>query len=135
MKTFLPALFAAVALVATGLADSVKMPQEVREALKAPEKFHDIRKVADLPPDVLKLTPHGGTGMANPGEEWQVTDVVRDRTLPGRRLIWAASNGAYCVIHYETGGIAHIFHTAVIGLEHGKTEAHVVWEYTGTPAK
>jgi len=134
MKLLLP-LFIGVLLSAdSGHAASadLKVPPEIRQALRDSGKFHEIAKVADLPPGVLKAITNGGNIMANPGEDWQVTDVIQPgKELPGRRLIWAATDGAHCVVHFESGGIAHSFHVSVLELRKG--EPRELWSYGGRP--
>lgn len=134
MKSLL-LLFAAVLLSADiGHAASadLKVPSEVRQALRDGGKFREITKVADLPPGVLKAVTNGGNIMANPGDDFQVTDVIDPgKSLPGRRLDWAASDGTHCIVHFESGGIAHIFHLSVLELRKG--EARELWSYGGRP--
>jgi hypothetical protein len=48
-----------------------------------------------------------------------VTDDVVDRTLPGRRLILAGQSGDTVVVHYESGGIAHLYKLVVLRIADG----------------
>jgi hypothetical protein len=132
MKIFLLTLFAIVCTASAAPSEPLKMPAEVRKAVQNGGKFREIRKVVDLPAGVLKALTNGGNIMANPGEDWQVTDVIDPgKNLPGRRLIWAASDGTHCLVHFETGGIAHVFHMTV--LELGKDAPRELWSYSGRP--
>ncbi len=73
--------------------------------------------------------------MAEPGQNWQATDVISGPPLPGRRLIWAATVGDYSVVHYETGGIAHICTALVASLGKGGKPT-VLWRRdVGPPLK
>ena len=51
--------------------------------------------------------------IAEPGAEFQVTDVIVNPQLPGRRLVAAGCSTAYCLVYYERGGIAHTWHVAL----------------------
>jgi hypothetical protein len=76
----------------------------------------------------------GGFELADAGQPFQVTDVVTDKKLPGKRLIWAARLPGYMVVHYETGGIAHSYHVMVVAIDSAK-KAHVVWAAAAKPMK
>ena len=54
-------------------------------------------------------TQSKGWELAAPGAAWNATDAVVDPSLPGRRMIVALCNAIVCVLHYERGGIAHIY--------------------------
>ena len=43
--------------------------------------------------------------MANPGQRFEATDVIRDESLPRKRLIFAGISGNKCFVHYEQGGL------------------------------
>ena len=51
--------------------------------------------------------------IAEPGDEFQVTDVVRNPKLPIRRLVAAGCSTDHCLVYYERGGIAHTRHVAL----------------------
>jgi hypothetical protein len=51
--------------------------------------------------------------IAEPGAEFQVTDVIVNPTLPIRRLVAAGCTIAYCLVYYERGGAAHTWHVAL----------------------
>ncbi len=51
--------------------------------------------------------------IAEPGAEFQVTDVVNPK-LPIRRLVAAGCSTDHCLVYYERGGIAHTFHVALL---------------------
>ena len=106
----------AVVLVAIGTPESV-LAGEIRH-LTAEDRAHllgdhfrVVAKVAELPAGVIAAfaehTKESPFRMADPGEEWQVTDVVIKENLAGRRLVFAGISEGYCVMHYENGGIGH----------------------------
>jgi hypothetical protein len=79
-----------------------------------------LRKVADLPPGIRKLyTVNGGSrvAIADPGEKFEATDVITDRDLPRRRLIFAGVAGDRAFVHYESGGFAHSYLIALFRLK------------------
>ena len=52
--------------------------------------------------------------IAEPGAEFQRTDVIVSPNLPIRRLVAAGcSTGYYCLVYYERGGFAHTWHVAL----------------------
>lgn len=63
--------------------------------------------------------------MANPGENYQLTDAGNWRGLPMRRLVFASVSEKYCVVHLEKGGRGHGYYVVVLKLDEGK--AKFVW--------
>jgi hypothetical protein len=52
--------------------------------------------------------------IAEPGTEFQVSDVAVDSKLPIRRLVAAGcSNDYHCLVYYERGGSAHTWQVAL----------------------
>ena len=51
--------------------------------------------------------------IAEPGAEFQVTDVIVDPQLPIRRLVAAGCTIDYCLVYYERGGGARTWHVAL----------------------
>jgi hypothetical protein len=51
--------------------------------------------------------------IAEPGAEFQVTDVVVNPKLPPRRLVAAGCSTDHCLVYYERGGIAHTWQVAL----------------------
>ena len=66
--------------------------------------------------------------IAEPGAEFQVTDVVVNPKLPLRRLVAAGCSTDHCLVYYERGGIAHTFHVALLHW----TPAATRFEWGGT---
>ena len=51
--------------------------------------------------------------IAEPGAEFQATDVIVNPTLPRRRLVAAGCSADHCIVYYERGGIAHTWQVAL----------------------
>jgi hypothetical protein len=51
--------------------------------------------------------------IAEPGAEFQVSDVIVNPQLPIRRLVAAGCTIEYCLVYYERGGIVHTWHVAL----------------------
>ena len=66
--------------------------------------------------------------IAEPGAEFQVTDVVGTPKLPVRRLVAAGCSTDHCLVYYERGGIAHTWHVALFHW----TPAATRFEWGGT---
>jgi len=117
-------------------ADVMKLPAEDRKVLLDASRFHEVRSTTNLPSAILALCDGGGDGkLAEPGQNWNATDVITDPTLPGKRLIWAVVGGEYYVVHYERGGIAHTFHILVAKLGKNEAKPTMVWRAVGGPLK
>jgi hypothetical protein len=63
--------------------------------------------------------------LAEPGANFQSTDVIRGKRLPSRRLIFAGLSAKYSIVYYERGGIAYGLLVAVLERSNGKTK--VIW--------
>jgi hypothetical protein len=66
--------------------------------------------------------------IAEPGAEFQVTDVVGNPKLPIRRLVAAGCSTDHCLVYYERGGIAHTWQVALFHW----TPASTRFEWGGT---
>jgi len=91
---------------------------------------------AHLPPGIrsgsfmVDNTPAKGWVMSEPGGPFQATDVVTPGSpLPGRRMIFAACDATVCLLHYERGGIAHVYE--VLAFKSGSNGWSVVWNARG----
>jgi hypothetical protein len=116
-------------------ADVTKLSAENRKALQDSARFHEVRATANLPSAVVTLCADDNGKLAEPGQEWEATDVIIDSRLPRKRLIWATTDGEYFVIHYERGGIDHSFHILIARLKPGDTNPRVVWRGVGRQLK
>jgi hypothetical protein len=91
------------------------------EALRAhvkDERFQIVTSIRGLPLGVRDglqtLFGSQTLDIAEPGEEFQVTDVIRNSNLPIRRLVAAGCSPDYhCLVYYERGGIAHTWQVAL----------------------
>jgi hypothetical protein len=52
--------------------------------------------------------------IAEPGAEFQMTNVVVNPKLPIRRLVSAGCSSDHCLVYYERGGIDHTWHVALL---------------------
>ena len=70
--------------------------------------------------------------MAEPGANWQATDVIMEQGLPGRRLQKVLVSPSLCVLLYQTGGIAMTFRVAIFRI--AGSGATLAWAgYTRAP--
>ena len=51
--------------------------------------------------------------IAEPGAEFQLTEVIVKPSLPIRRLVAAGCSTDHCLVYYERGGIAHTWQVAL----------------------
>ena len=106
------------AMVAAGQAtDTGALPAALRAHVQD-EPFAIVTSVRGLPLGVRDaLQTMFGTAsldIAEPGAEFQRTDVVATRKLPTRRLVAAGcSPDHHCLVYYERGGLAHTWHMAL----------------------
>jgi hypothetical protein len=81
------------------------------------ERFGLVTSIRGLPlgvRDALQALFGSSTlDIANPGERFQVTDVIVDPPLPIRRLVAAGCSTDHCLVYYERGGIAHSWQAAL----------------------
>ena len=71
-------ILAAIAIQFSCLADVTKLPSERRKALQDASRFHEIFTVTNLPDSVVALCADPNRRLAEPGQEWELTDVIRD---------------------------------------------------------
>jgi hypothetical protein len=81
------------------------------------ERFGIVTSVRGLPLGVREAlqTLFGSQSLdiAEPGAEFQATDVIVDPKLPTRRLVAAGCSTDHCLVYYERGGIAHTWQVAL----------------------
>jgi hypothetical protein len=126
-----PAPAAAVALLllcapALASAKVTQLPADARAILHRPDQFQEVRAKAKLPASILELLG-GDAQIADPGQPWQVTDVVESPPRPWQRLDWAAVAGDLYLVHYEHGGIGHSFELVLARWKKGDARAQVLW--------
>jgi hypothetical protein len=96
------------------------------------ERFGIVTSIRGLPlgvRDALQMLFGSLTlDIAEPGADFQVTDVIVNRNLPIRRLVAAGCSIEYCLVYYERGGSGH---TWLVALFHWTPEA-TRFEWGGT---
>jgi hypothetical protein len=111
------------------LADAAKLsPERLAELHEL--IFRTVKPAAILPPAVYAICADDRGRLADPGHQWEATDVIADETLPRKRLIWAVRGGDYYVVHYERGGYAHSFHVLVAEVRKGDAKPIFIWHAT-----
>ena len=111
------------------------------------ERFGIVTSIRGLPLGVRDglqtLFGSQALDIAEPGAEFQVTDVIVDPKLPIRRLVAAGCSTDHCLVYYERGGIAHtwqvaLFHwTPAATGSSGAVSRHAAWRQSttfGTPS-
>jgi len=126
-------LFAVLAQIVCH-ADVTKLPADYRKALQDSSRFHEVRST-NLPPAVVALCADDRGRLAEPEQKWEATDVITDSSLPRRRLIWAATDGEYYVVHYEGGGRGHSFHVLITTFTKRDTKPRDAWRGVGDRLK
>jgi hypothetical protein len=81
------------------------------------ERFGIVTSIRGLPLGVRDglqtLFGSRDLDIAEPGAEFQVTDVVVNPRLPTRRLAAAGCSTDHCLVYYERGGTDHTWHVAL----------------------
>lgn len=83
-----------------------------------------------LPATIRALCADAQGKLADPGEAWESTDVVGKGRLARHRLIWAVTDAAYYVVHFETGGRGHAYRVAVFSTESGQQPRQLLRAYS-----
>ena len=94
----------------------VSLPEPLRAHVKN-EQFQIVTAIRGLPLGVRDglqtLFGSQTLDIANPGAEFQVTDVIVNPKLPIRRLVVAGCSSDHFLVYYERGGIAHTWRVAL----------------------
>jgi hypothetical protein len=81
------------------------------------ERFGLVTSLRGLPLGVREAlqTLFGSSSLdiAEPGAEFQATDVVVNPKLPIRRLVAAGCSNDHCLVYYERAGVAHTWRVAL----------------------
>ena len=97
--------------------------------------FTKVTKTESMPASVkqafTKITGEPTFALANPSEKFQVADVIIDRSLPRRRLVFAGVRGDEWFVHYEVGGIGHFYCVVVFRVD-SQSRLTFVWGGTGS---
>jgi hypothetical protein len=119
--TMRPLLCAAAACLwsaaVSGQAAAPVLSDTLRAHMKD-ERFAIVTSIRGLPLGVRdglqKLFGSQTLDIAEPGAEYQATDVAVNPLLPSRRLVVAGcSADHHCLVYYERGGIAHTWRVAL----------------------
>ena len=109
-----------VSLWSGGVFGSQAPTGALSEALRAHvknDRFQIVTSLRGLPLGVRDAMPTlfgtSGLDIAEPGADFQTTDVVRTPQLPLRRLVAAGCSTDHCLVYYEHGGIAHTWQVAL----------------------
>ena len=98
-------------------------------------RFREIRIGTNVPPAIFALCADHKGRLAEPGQKWEMTDVITDDKLPTKRFVWAVTDGEYYVVHYERGGYAHSFHFLVAKLKMAESTPSFIWRGVGEKLK
>ena len=94
-------------------APTVVLSEALRAHVKR-ERLDIVTSIRGLPLGVRDglQALFGGQALdiAEPGADFQVTDVVGTPKLPVRRLVAAGCSTDHCLVYYERGGNAHTWH-------------------------
>jgi hypothetical protein len=116
LLTTLGAIVGSAAIVGTQAASPGALSAALRVHL-ATEQLGAVTSIRGLPlgvRDELQTLFHApALDIAEPGAEFQVTDVIVKPNLPIRRLVAAGCSMDHCLVYYERGGIAHTWHAAL----------------------
>ena len=115
--------------------DQVAPPIALSGALRAhvkDERFGMVTSIRGLPLGVRdglqSLFGSLGLDIAEPGAEFQATDVIVNPKLPIRRLVAAGCSTDHCLVYYERGGIVQTWQVALFHW----TPAATRFEWGGT---
>ena len=104
------------ALAADQTPSAAALPETLRAHLKN-ERLGIVTSIRGLPlgvrDELQTLFGSQALDIAEPGAEFQVTEVILNSTLPIRRLVAAGCSADHCLVYYERGGIAHTWHVAL----------------------
>ena len=111
-------------------------PPQLVAALSQLQRINSLEALPGSIRDGRFVLPNASTAtgwvLAAPHAAWNATDAIVDPSLPGRRLIFAACNQRWCVLHYERGGVAHIYY--VMALRNVAGAWKMTWLAEGNPA-
>jgi hypothetical protein len=103
-------------LVTGSQAPTVALSEALRDHVKN-ERLEIVTSIRGLPLGVREglqtLFGSQSLDIAEPGAEFQATDVVGNPKRPIRRLVAAGCSTDHCLVYYERGGIAHTWQVAL----------------------
>jgi hypothetical protein len=81
------------------------------------ERFQIVTSIRGLPlgvrAELQTLFGSQALDIAEPGDEFQISDMIVNSKLPIRRLVAAGCSYDHCLVYYERGGIAHTWRVAL----------------------
>jgi len=96
------------------------------------DRFQIVTSIRGLPlgvRDGLQMLFGSQTlDIAEPGAEFQATDVIGAAMLPIRRMVAAGCSPDHCLVYYERGGIAHTWQVVLFHWRPAETR----FEWGGT---
>ena len=105
-----------VVLAAGQVTTPAALPAELRTQVQD-GRFGIVTSIRGLPLGVRDAlqTLFGSLSLdiAEPGAEFQRTDVIVTPGLPIRRMVAAGCTNRYCLVYYERGGFAHTWQVAL----------------------
>ena len=108
----------------------VSISTDDRQVLQDASGFKEISAKAKLPPAVVALCTDKTGKLAEPGKRWNSGCVINP-DLASNRLIWAATNDDYYVVHYEWGGFVGSAHVLIVRFNGDAAGTKVVWRGSG----
>ena len=108
--------FLSAVVAGSQAAPPVALSGELRAQVQD-ERFGIVTSIRGLPLGVRAglqtLFGSETLDIAEPGAEFQVSDVIVNSKLPIRRLVAAGCSYEHCLVYYERGGIAHTWRVAL----------------------
>jgi hypothetical protein len=105
-----------LAAVVAAQSVSPTLPAAIRAHVRD-ERFQAVTAVRGLPlgvrEELQRMFGSSAAAIADPGAPFQVTDVITDPSLPIRRMSVAGCSQDHCLVYYERGGIAHVWHAVL----------------------
>ncbi|HAK06680.1 MAG TPA: hypothetical protein DCO65_05340 [Spartobacteria bacterium] len=132
-------LLAIVSSTSTSIAAITKLSAADRTIVEHAPNAQILHTTKEIPDEVIRACAAGAPGhvfrLADPGQRFQVGDVIYDRNLPRRRLVWAARIPGYYLVHYEFGGYTHGYSILLVAVASSQKAARVVWSAWGPRLK
>lgn len=104
------------ALPAAAQPVSPAVPAPIRAHVRD-ERFQAVTSVRGLPlgvrEELQRMFGSSAMAIADPGAPFQATDDISDPSLPIRRMSVAGCSQDHCLVYYERGGIAHVWHAVL----------------------
>jgi hypothetical protein len=104
-----------------------RIPPEHRKVLVDASHFREVHATTNLPPAIVAICADRKGKLAEPGQVWNPTDLISDDGRPESRLVWAATNENYYVVHYERGGEMETSEILIATLGPDSKKPTIVW--------